>query len=93
MKGFHESSIISLIDGVKKPIKDVKVGDILANGTQVRGVANILNTFKTEQYGQGIECTRECHIRNGVDSAIPFIYLYTIKMLNRIRIKHIYGIF
>lgn len=69
--GFHESSMISLMDGVEKPIKDIKIGDILANGTQVRGVANILNTFKTEQYGQSIECTRECHIRNGMDSAIP----------------------
>tara|TARA_A200000113_G_C8801051_1_gene334110 strand:- start:5 stop:1081 length:1077 start_codon:yes stop_codon:yes gene_type:complete len=69
--GFHESSIISLSNGIQKPIKEVKVGDILANGTRVRGVANILNTFKTEQYSEDIECTRQCHVRNGQDTAIP----------------------
>jgi len=48
--GFHEDFEISLYDGSKKHIKDIKVNDILKNGITVTGTVKIQNNLPVYQF-------------------------------------------
>lgn len=63
--GFYSTTLISLKNGSKIPIKDVKIGSVLENGATVYGVVNIMNTFKLKQYDDNLICTNGCYVRNG----------------------------
>lgn len=42
--GFHFETTIKLFNGIIKSIKDINIGDILENGTQVTGLCKFLST-------------------------------------------------
>ena len=63
--GFHSSTLISLKNGDKIPIKDVKIGSVLENDATVYGVVNIKNTFELKKYDTNLICTNGCYVRNG----------------------------
>lgn len=86
--GFYSSTLVSLKDGFKIPIKDVKVGSVLANGATVYGVVNIMNTFQLKQYDTNLICTNGCYVRSG-KKAIPInIYCREKEIEAATLIKH-----
>ena len=68
--GFYSSTLVSLQDGSKIPIKDIKIGSVLKNGATVYGVVNIMNTFQLKQYDANLICTDGCYVHSG-KKAIP----------------------
>lgn len=86
--GFHSSTLISLKNGNKIPIKDVKIGSVLENGATVYGVVNIKNTFELKKYDTNTICTNGCYVRNG-KKAIP-INIYCHEKEIHTLIKHNY---
>lgn len=86
--GFHSSTLISLKNGNKIPIKDVKIGSVLENGATVYGVVNIKNTFELKKYDTNLICTNGCYVRNG-KKAIP-INIYCHEKDIDTLIKHNY---
>lgn len=88
--GFYSSTIVTLNDGSKIPIKDVKIGSVLENGATVYGVVNILNTFELKQYDKNLICTNGCYVRSG-KKAIPInIYSHETEKEADTLIKHNY---
>ena len=88
--GFYSSTFVSLKDGSKIPIKDVKIGSILENGATVYGVVNIMNTFPLNQYDTNLICTNGCYVRSG-KKAIPInIYCREKETETATLIKHNY---
>ena len=86
--GFYSSTLVSLKDGTTIPIKDVKIGSVLANGATVYGVVNIMNTFQLKQYDTNLICTNGCYVRSG-KKAIPInIYCREKEIEAATLIKH-----
>lgn len=86
--GFYSSTLVSLNDGTTIPIKDVKIGSVLANGATVYGVVNIMNTFQLKQYDTNLICTNGCYVRSG-KKAIPInIYCREKEIEAATLIKH-----
>lgn len=73
--GFSGTTLVSLANNTQKPMKEIQIGDVLANNATVRGLVRIQNGFEIMQYGPTISCSKRCFVEDK-NQVIPIDDLY-----------------